>query len=98
MDGFQELVQKWWTEPTPVGCGAFVVSKRISFLKNNLRKWAKFSFGSLILKKLSFLHDLEELNTFKESRKLTSSETKRELEIHEQLGTILKQEEIYLKQ
>lgn len=97
-DGFQELVQKWWMKSTQVGCRAFIFSKKISFLMGQLWYFAKYSFGSIKLKKLAFLHDMEELDTNKETRRLTPSEAMHEQEIQEQLSVIFKQEKIYWKQ
>ncbi|KAH7674505.1 RNA-directed DNA polymerase protein [Dioscorea alata] len=87
-EGFQDIVHRWWQEPDLSRCGAFIVSKKLAFLREKLRHWAKFSFGSIKLRKLALLHDLEELDIVKESRTLNQVERNRELLILESLGDI----------
>lgn len=53
---------------SPVGCGAFVMAKKVSALWDNLRRWAKFSFGSIKLQKLDLLQEIEKVDVLKESR------------------------------
>lgn len=69
-EGFRDLVQQWWDRMSPVGCGAFVLAKKLAGLRGQLRNWVKFSFGSLKLKKLSLLQEIECLDILKESRLL----------------------------
>lgn len=94
-DGFQELVHKWWMDTRPVGCRAFIISKKLIKLREQLRDWAKCSFRTIKLKKLALLHDLEELDIAKQTRRLNYAKVRQELELQERLGEILKQEEIY---
>lgn len=53
--GFQDLVSQWWVGVTPTGCEAFILAKKLANLRNQLRRWAKFSFGSIKLRKLALL-------------------------------------------
>lgn len=95
VEGFQDLVQQWWSEYAPVGCGAFILVKRMARLHEHLRYWAKFSFGSIKLRKLSLLHDLEVLDIIKERRPLFAEEVEKEQDLLDELGTTRKQEELY---
>lgn len=90
MDGFQELVNKWCSDTTSEGYDAFIFSTKLAFLRDQLRHWAKYSFGSIKLKKLPLLQDLEELDIAKEKCRLTPSEASHEQELQERLGEILK--------
>jgi len=76
VEDFQATVEGWWNEMTPQDCGVFIFAKKMAGLKVRLRQWAKFSFGSIKLKKLSILHDLGNLDIVKESRCHTSLELK----------------------
>lgn len=67
-------------------------------LRGRLRHWAKFTFGSIKLRKLALLHDLEVLDTGKETRHLSPAEFQQEEEIRKNLNEICKQEELYWKQ
>lgn len=98
VEGFREMVQKWWKEMTPVGCGAYVISKKLAGLRDRLRVWAKESFGSIKLKKLDLLQEVERLDIIKESRCLSSDEVVLEQHLFQSLETIRKQEEIYRRQ
>lgn len=51
-EGFQELITQWWNSLSPAGCGAFVMAKKVAALREQLRRGAKFSFGSIKLKKI----------------------------------------------
>ncbi|XP_039137390.1 uncharacterized protein LOC120274917 [Dioscorea cayenensis subsp. rotundata] len=97
-EGFQELISQWWNSTTPVGCGAFIMAKKVSSLREQLRHWAKFSFGSIKLKKLELLQEIDKLDVMKESRCLTPQEVHQEHTLREKLGDTLKQEELYWKQ
>ncbi|XP_039143982.1 uncharacterized protein LOC120281134 [Dioscorea cayenensis subsp. rotundata] len=98
VEGFQELVQQWWAETTPRGYGAFIVSKKLAGVRTHLRQWSKFSFGSIKLKKLALMQEMEVLDIAKESRSLTLGEIQRELDLSFNLEEIRRQEEIYWRQ
>ncbi|XP_039129007.1 uncharacterized protein LOC120265183 [Dioscorea cayenensis subsp. rotundata] len=97
-DGFREMIQKWWEDLAPTGFGAFVISKKLAGLRKRLRVWAKESFGSIKLKKLNLLQELESLDIIKESRCLLPNEVVFEQHLLKSLETIHKQEEIYWRQ
>lgn len=93
-----ELVHQWWRDLMPVGCGAFVVAKKLAGLRKPLQLWAKESFGSIKLKKLCLLQEIESLDILKESRSLLPSELVLEQSLIQSLANISKQEEIYWRQ
>ncbi|XP_039133793.1 uncharacterized protein LOC120270793 [Dioscorea cayenensis subsp. rotundata] len=97
-EGFSEIVKNWWKESSFSGCGAFILSKKLSNLKVKLKHWAKFDFGSIKLRKLDLLRQLEELDLINEDRGLSVSEQQQELALIACLEEIRKQEEIYWKQ
>lgn len=80
---------------SPVCCRAFVVAKKLLFLRKQLRAWAKSSFGSIKLKKLALMQEIEEFDILKESRRLSVMELQQEEVTLENFRVILKQEEIY---
>lgn len=90
VEGFGDLVNKWWEACSPQGCGAFVFSKKLMFLRAHLRHWAKFSFGSTKLKKLALLHELDKLDSAKEIRPLLLTEFKQEEDLRSELFLIHK--------
>ncbi|XP_039123300.1 uncharacterized protein LOC120259908 [Dioscorea cayenensis subsp. rotundata] len=92
------MVQQWWTETTPKGCGAFIVYKKLAGVRTHLRQWAKFSFGSIKLKKLALMQEMEVLDIAKESRSLTLGEIQKEIDLSFNLEEIRRQEEIYWRQ
>lgn len=53
-----------------MGCDGFIFSKKLTYLREKLRSWVKCSFGSIKLRELSLMHELEELDIVKETRKL----------------------------
>lgn len=46
-DNLRDLINTGWNESTLIGCGAFVLVKKIRLLKSKLCDWAKFSFNKL---------------------------------------------------
>ncbi|KAH7687154.1 Exodeoxyribonuclease III protein [Dioscorea alata] len=92
------LIQNWWSEINPVGCGAFILSKKLMFLKGKLRKWASESFGSLRLHKNSLLLELNSLDSLSENRPLSVDESARLAHIRSDLSSTLRQEELHWKQ
>ncbi|XP_039125244.1 uncharacterized protein LOC120261424 [Dioscorea cayenensis subsp. rotundata] len=95
---FESHVRKWWEECVPTGCGAFILAKKLIFLRGQLRHWAKFSFGSIKLRKLALLLELDKLDSEAENRILSHSESKREEDLRIEMSMISKQEELYWKQ
>ncbi|XP_039113723.1 uncharacterized protein LOC120249283 [Dioscorea cayenensis subsp. rotundata] len=98
VEGFQELVQHWWSVNNFRGCGAYIISKKIAGIRAHLLQWAKFDFGSIKLKKLALMQELETLDTTKETRGLILGEIQKENDLLLQLEVIRKQEEVYWKQ
>lgn len=81
-----------------MGCGEFVMAKKMTALRVHLRRWAKLSFGSIKLKKLDLLHELDKVDVLKESRRLEPREVQHEQDLRDKIGELLKFEEIYWKQ
>lgn len=96
-EGFHALVEMWWPDCSPEGCGAFILAKKMAWHRGNLRHWSKFEFGSITLKKLALLHELDELDLAKETRCLVASHKVHEEEVLLKLQEIRKQEEVYWK-
>lgn len=67
-DHLVDLTKTWWNKVNFVRCGAFILSKKLMHFKARLHHWPNFTFGSIKLKKLAFLNDLETLDLVKESR------------------------------
>lgn len=97
-EGFKELVNQWWESESPVGCGAFVMAKKVAALRGHLRRWAKMSFGSIKLKKLDLLHEIDKFDVLKESKRLDPREVQQEQDLRDKIGELLKFEEICWKQ
>ncbi|XP_039115894.1 uncharacterized protein LOC120251441 [Dioscorea cayenensis subsp. rotundata] len=92
------LVQDWWSELNPVGCGAFILSKKLAHLKSNLRTWSKNTFCASKILKCNLLYELHSIDIIGETRPLSEDESNRLSQIRSELYTILNQEEIYWKQ
>lgn len=67
-----------------------MVFKKLSWLRECLRKRAKLSFGSVKLKKLNLLQEVESLDIIKESRSLAPSEVALENHLLQSLESIHK--------
>lgn len=95
VDHFPELISDWWSLSPFQGCGAFILAKKIARIRTQLKPWAKFDFGSIKFKKLALLHDLELLDSIKETRPLTDEEINKDLDLRIELWQILNHEEVY---
>lgn len=73
-------------------------AKKIARIRETLKNWAKFKFGSIKLKKLALLHELDRIDLARESRSLSVDEINNDVFLQTELGMILKQVEIYWKQ
>ena len=80
-DNLGDMINTWWNDSTLVGCGAFVLDKKLIFLKSRLCEWAKFSFGPIKLKKLALLHELDKLDLSKETKRLNNEELIQEYDL-----------------
>lgn len=98
VEGFSNLVAQWWAGYNTQGCGAFVLAKKLAWLRVHLRRWSKDNFVTIKLRKLSLLHDLELLDIIKETRCLSTAESQHERELTESLAVIYRQEKVYWKQ
>lgn len=66
------------------------MAKKLAALRDHFRRWAKFSFGSIKLKKLELLQEVEKLDIAKESRCLSWQELQIEQVLLEKLWKIRK--------
>lgn len=92
VEGFSRLVEQAFS--SSVRC-FYSIKKKIAWLRNQLWHWAKVSFGSIKLRKLDILHELETLDVAKESCRLILEECRQEITLHQNLGNLLKQEYLY---
>lgn len=97
-DNFLDLIKDWWNLPQLSGCGAFILAKKITLLREKLRNWAKMEFGSIKLKKMALLHEIGLIDAIKESRPLSIEEREKDSSLQVEMYSILKQEEIYRRQ
>lgn len=74
------------------------MSKKLINITDHFKLWVKCEFGSIKLKKLNLLHELEQIDKAMESHSLITFETARLTNIRTKLGLIVKQEEVYWKQ
>lgn len=75
---------------SPVGCAAFILPKKLAVVREHLRHWAKFSFGSIKFRTLNLLQEVERFNILKETRRLSLQESQHEQMFLKQLGVIRK--------
>ncbi|KAH7690203.1 RNA-directed DNA polymerase protein [Dioscorea alata] len=97
-DQLENLIQGWWIDQNLIGCGAFILSKKLPYLKAKIRTWAKDNFGNSNVLKNSLLFELNSLDSISKSRSLTKDENIRASHLRYELSTFFKQEEIYWKQ
>lgn len=97
-NNFLDLIKEWWDSPQLVGCGAYILAKKITLLRERLRNWMKEDFGQIKLKKLALLHEIGLIDAIKESRPLKEEERGKDNALRVEMLSILKQEEIYWKQ
>lgn len=73
-----------------MGCGGFILAKKLKFLSEKLRNWAKHSFESIKLKKQTLLLELDTLDQVKEVRSLSEVKAKQDFELLLTLENIFK--------
>lgn len=88
-ENFCTLINDWWFEINMVGCGAFLLSKKLIHLKSRLKVWASENFGSISAKKNALLLELNSLDSISEGRGLTDTEVLRVTQLRQELSTIL---------
>lgn len=93
-EGFSELIQLWWSVDTPAGCGAFLISKKVAWMKKMLKHWARTCFGSIKLKKLALMNELDTLDMAKETTAPCTEDMAKEDSLLQELEAIRRQEEI----
>ena len=67
LNGFKELVRKWWTEYIVTGTSSHCLAEKLKALKKDLGEWNKKVFGNVSISKLeAFAHvqfwDLKEMD------------------------------------
>lgn len=75
--------------------GAYIIAKKITNTRNHIRQWTKRDFGSIKLKKLALMHEIDLLDNYRESHALTDEESAKDSSLRLDLSLILKHEEIY---
>lgn len=97
-EGFTDLINNWWNEITLEGCVTFVFSKKLAYLRDKLRSSAKSCFGSIKLRKLGLLNQLDWFDVVRDTNFLSSDENSSELVLKQELDGIYHQEELNWRQ
>lgn len=95
---FNNLIREWWISPTLHGCGAFVMAKKLTHLKHELRSWARKGLGLIFQPKNALLLKINSLDILKEVRQSSINELAKESDLRANINTTLQQEVIYCKQ
>lgn len=74
VEHFPDLNREWWSTNSFLGCGAFILVKKITRIREQLKHWVKFDFGLIKLEKLVLLYELDLFDVCKESRPLSIEE------------------------
>jgi len=94
VEGFSNLVKKWWEEVEVEGFASFVIVRKLKFVKEELKKWNKEVFGDIKLRKYKLLDSVNALDVKEESDGLSSDEIDQRREAREELARVLHMEEI----
>jgi len=98
VEGFSNLVKKWWEEVEVEGFASFVIVRKLKFVKEELKKWNKEVFGDIKLRKYKLLYSVNVLDVKEESDGLSSDEIDQRREAREELARVLLMEEISWRQ
>ncbi|WMV45909.1 hypothetical protein MTR67_039294, partial [Solanum verrucosum] len=74
IDGFRELVHKWWNEFEVIGCLDYVLSLKLRMLKKKITEWSKLVCGGLDTKKRNLLAELADIDLIQDTRALNEDE------------------------
>ncbi|WMV55675.1 hypothetical protein MTR67_049060 [Solanum verrucosum] len=74
IDGFRELVHKWWNEFEVIGSPDYVLSLKLRMLKKKITEWSKLACGGLDIKKRNFLAELADIDLVQDTRALNEDE------------------------
>ncbi|KAG5577642.1 hypothetical protein H5410_057776 [Solanum commersonii] len=74
IDGFRELVHKWWNEFEVIGSPYYVLSLKLRMLKKKITEWSKLACGGLDIKKRNLLAEFADIDLVQDTRALNEDE------------------------
>ena len=57
VEGFRDLIKRWWEEVRVEGYGSFVVAKKLKVVKAEIKKWNREVFGDIKIRKYNLMRN-----------------------------------------
>jgi hypothetical protein len=93
-EGFVDKVNSWWSSLSFMGSPSFILDKKLSALKGEIKRWNREVFGNVGVRNKAWAEELESLDRIEEVRRLSEEEKERRRVLVSDLEASLLQEEI----
>ena len=98
VEGFSNLIKKWWEEDEVEGFASFVLARKLKVVKDELKKWNIEVFEDIKLRKYNLIDSINALDVKEEFVGLSIEDIEQMRSDRKQLGKILQLEEISWRQ
>jgi len=86
VEGFCDLVKRWWEEAQVEGYASCVVARKVKLVKEEIKKWNEEVFGDVKIRKYNILDSINILDVKEESSGLCNEELVQGKLAKEELG------------
>ena len=97
-EGFLDKVKSWWENYHFQGTPSYILAKKLTALKTNLKKWNETDFGNITVKKQQLWSKLNALDVKEDNQPLTEEEKLEKATFHAELEKEALLEEISWRQ
>ena len=97
-EGFLDKVKSWWDNYHFQGTPSYILAKKFTALKSNLKKWNESDFDNITVKKQQLWSKLNALDVKEDSQPLSEEEKLVQASFHADLEKAALLEEISLRQ
>ena len=93
-EGFLDKVKSWWENYHFQGTPSYILAKKLTTLKTDLKKWNETDFGNITVKKWQLWRKLNALDVKEDNQPLTEEEKLEKATFHDDLEKAALFEEI----
>ena len=98
VEGFRDLIKRWWEEARIEGYASFVVAKKLKVIKAEIKKWNREVFGDIKIRKYNLMDSINQLDVKEETSGLSNEELGQRKADRDELAKVILMHEISWRQ
>ena len=98
VEGFGDLIKRWWEETRVEGYASYVVAKKLKVIKEEIKKWNREVFGDIKVRKYNLMDSINQLDFKEGSSGLSNEELEKRQADKDELARVILMHEISWRQ